>query len=316
MIGFNGQSLHGDGNATLRWSFFAETTESAEVVQGDGYARGVFTRRIQDVEGRGMHHERNLILLAESSSLVVIDRVVPDSPGLYKVGPNWHFQQVLSELDNAVWVRDGLLGPNMNPFSNPAPLWGKFASSHSGELERVTELVGHSHSQHLAYFFQGQIGNKDAIEFISVWKPYPGKTAPFAPIEYVEASWVSADAGWFVQLEDQFIEFRNGVPYFQINWGDDTTTSGWRTTWFGRHYGYSPRLFYHENLGFSYLVHETGSSAWLWFFEGDLGWTWVHRDHYPAVYSVNYGWLLHRQNSRCFFNFSEAADVCFDRFSS
>lgn len=211
-IGLNGYSLRGQNNetASLRWYHFGQKTTAAKVTQGEGYAHGVLTRRLQTVEGRLLTHERSLTLTGASGSLIVVDKVIPDETGFYRIGPNWHTQQLIWKDDHRAWIRDLRLGTNLDPIQTPAPMWGVFSSTHSSILDRVVEDVGGQQAQHLSYNFDGNLEAGEAVEFISVWKPYRGKTAPFTPRENVRIT--REESSWLVQVEDELIRVADGFP--------------------------------------------------------------------------------------------------------
>lgn len=209
-IGLRGFSLLEPGSnerATMRWRRFIHRTTSAEVMNDDKYTKGVVTRRIRDIRGRELTHTRSLILTRDSGSLIVIDKMVPDEAGDYRLGANWHTQQIIWNDDRNVWIRELSSGSNLDPIDTPAPMWGVFSSTHSAMLEIVTEDVGGPQSKHLAYAFNGQLAANEAVEFITVWKPYPGKSAPFQPVESVN---ITRDQDvWMIQLEEEAFSVGN-----------------------------------------------------------------------------------------------------------
>ena len=143
-------------------------------------------------------------------------------------------------------------------------MWGVFSSTHSAMVEIVTEDAGGPQSKHLAYAFNGQLAANEAVEFITVWKPYPGKSAPFEPVESVN---ITQDQDvWMIQLEEEAFSVGNS------HWAGFDVVDGYVNSgdWLGWLFvEESPLIFSRILDGWLYLPEEQasfGNGSWLYLF--------------------------------------------------
>lgn len=84
--------------------------------------------------------------------------------------------------------------------------------------------------------------------------------------------------------------FTMGTIQVSPLWTDFTVyPSGWMNGWIGWIVDMSGSWIYHFELGYLYVLGETGDSVWLYDYMGD-DWIWTSQDVYPQLHYSKTGW--------------------------